>query len=282
MEYDTSIQYQSFELTETIAYALCSGFLLTLSLLWVRMGPYKYGCGKKPPAGTPRPTYGGEYYWLRWVHFPWWWIPTWAFGLLLLIVWVLWGTGWGLIAWIVNDFAGVAVSSQFWLTIISFMIIVPALAGVWAVLFFGGNYLGWSLVFSVLVVLASGVQFGMTIAYANLYPNGTSSNLTYQWLAFAFAIPQLLFYTYILALNISVYLKNKNREMDGDMEMDLAADETAEERTLVRAHIAKLDEIALGSVTGSDEKLAVRARTVVGRRTATRRVGSRAGSASLA
>jgi MFS family permease len=280
--YDTSIQYQAFELTETLAYALCSGFLLTLSLLWVRMGQYKYGCGKKPPKNSLRPSYGAEHYWLRWVHFPWWWIPTWAFGLLLLVVWGLWGAGWGLIAWIVNDFAGVAVSSMFWLTIICFMLIVPALAGVWAVMFFGCNYLGWSLIFSVLIVLASGVQFGMTIAYAIIYPNGTSSNFTYQWIAFAFAIPQLLFYIYVLALNIVVYLLNKDRDMDGDLEVDLAADETVEERALVRAHIAQLDDIAVSSVVASDEKLASYTRSITSRRMGTRRVGSRTTSASLA
>lgn len=250
MTYDTSIQYQAIELTLTIAYALIP-FLVTATLLYIRVGPYKYGCGKRMPAGEMRPHHTHEHYWYRWLIIPKQWMPTAAWSFLLLAVWALWGTGWGLFGWIVNDFNNVTTSSMFWLTVMSFMIIVPVMAILWAVMFFGHHYLGWALIFSVTTIAASIVQFAMTIAYAVIYPNNTSSNVTYQWLAFAFATPQLLFYGYVLWMNVAIYMKNKDR----NMEDDLAPDEDEAERGGVAGRLTELSNIMGQAIVNSDNML---------------------------
>jgi len=176
---------------------------------------------------------------------------VWA--LMLALVWVLWGIAWGLFMWIVNDFTGV-----YWLTIASFMIIVPWLAGMWAISFFYCQWLGWSLIGSVLIVLSSGVQIGMGATYPALFPattaiapNTAAQYLAYQWLAMAFAIPLFLFYLYVMALNIGVYVDNKDR----DINTDRAKDETEAEYTATVGHLAKLDETARLSVVHSDALL---------------------------
>ncbi len=264
VEYASSPAYQGFWLSLTIAYALGWGAVMTGVLLYMRMGNFKYHMGKRSRAGSVRPHYGHDNYWYRWLVVPSGWLPTWAWMLLLFIVWGLWGCGWGLFGWIVNDYAVGFTSSSMWLTIVSFMLIVPVLAGMWAIAFFFCQYLGWALIGSVLVVLASVVQFGMTISYAVLYPATSAVEpataaqyVTYQWLAFAFAAPQFVFYIYVLAMNVMIYLANRDRDMDND----LAPDEEEEERVLVEAKLDEMDTIMGAAIGASDTKMAVKLRT---------------------
>ncbi len=226
-DYDTSIQYQALTITFFgLAYALGIQFVWTLLSLWHATNGHEYGLGKRPRNSNP-PLYGDHGYWYRWLIAAPVFGPTWVWILMTFVVAGLFGAAAGLFAWIVNDY-----TNAYWLTCICFFMLIPILAGAWAIFLFHCRWLGASLAMALIYMVSSGVLAGMSIAYPYMSIQ-TGNYFTYQWIAFGMgAAVQFVWSLYVFGIACHLYVKNNNRTYSQP-----AADESMEERTAALTHI---------------------------------------------
>lgn len=209
------------------------GFTMTLWALWwlgaavicsvlhiLRSWPYVYGMGddykgyrtkEGKIAIGEKPVHGEAAFWYHHLKKPAGMIPPWAWAFCWTLSCVAAGLGAGFAFWIADS------TNNIWLTIMSFFLIIPALAGLWAIVFFVACSLGGSLFVAVINFAAAGVQFGMTLAYPLVWPASNTGTPTFwqdQWLAFGLSILYMVWTLYVMVINVLLY--TRNHDMDDE------------------------------------------------------------------
>jgi tryptophan-rich sensory protein len=225
-------------------------------LQWA-IGPYYYGADKKPEGGwdasDSMPERGQYAFWYRWLRVMW--APApWLYMVIWTVIMACEVLAFFFVYWYGD------VTNMFWLTVISFHIIMPWLFWIGGIVLGRGRTLAGTVFMAALVWVCQGVLLAMTWVYysQSVYPaafnaGGAGSAINGYVLTSAILVsaPEIWFTTALIH-SIMVCIWNADRD-----ESDPAPDETTVEVTMAtnaQTSMAELHGTILETHTGGKRK----------------------------